>query len=135
MSRAERRWTCIEILRDYCEAVIGRFVRDPQETAKPITDPDSPSNYYRLARPGILWNGDHGGPLPKDGGKKRRLKPKKRPDGRRVGEVRQKGPSKGRRTIQSVQPSSTVAGVSKLKTRMVMEVVVPVSETNSNAIL
>lgn len=77
----ERRWTCIEILRDYCEAALGRFVRDPKETAKPIIDPAKPSNYYRLARPGILWNDDHGGPLPKDGGKKRRLKPKKRPAG------------------------------------------------------
>ena len=81
----ERRWTCIEILRDYCEAALGRFVRDPKETAKPIIDPAKPSNYYRLARPGILWNDDHGGPLPKDGGKKRRLKPKKRPAGRRAG--------------------------------------------------
>ena len=69
----------VEILRDYCEAALGRFVRDPQETAKPITDPDSPSNYYRLARPGILWNGDRGGPLPKDGGKKRHLKPRNAP--------------------------------------------------------
>ena len=87
--RTERRWTCIEIWRDYCEAALGRFVRDPQQTAKPITDPDSPSNYYRLARPGILWDGDPGGPIPEDGGKKRRLKSKKRPDERRADGVRQ----------------------------------------------
>lgn len=75
--RVNRRWVCIELLRDYCEAALGRFVRDPQETAKPVTNPEDPSHYYRVARPGILWNGDHGEPLPKDGGKKRRLKPKK----------------------------------------------------------
>lgn len=75
--RTKRRWICIELLPDYCEAALGRFVRDPQETAKPVTNPEDPSNYYRVPRPGILWNGDHGEPLPKDGGKKRRLKPEK----------------------------------------------------------
>ncbi|GAB4228624.1 MAG: site-specific DNA-methyltransferase [Methyloligellaceae bacterium] len=75
--RTKRRWICIELLRDYCEAARGRFERDPQETAKPLTNPGDPSNYYRVPRPGILWNGDAGPRLPKDGGKKRRLKPKK----------------------------------------------------------
>ena len=72
--RTGRRWTCIELVRDYCEAALGRFVRDPQETAKPVTDPDDPSNYYRVPRPGILWNGDAGPELPRDGGRKRFLK-------------------------------------------------------------
>lgn len=75
--RTKRRWICIEILQDYCEAALGRFQRDPQETAKPVTNPEDPSNYYRVPRPGILWNGTHGEPLPEDGGKERRLKPKK----------------------------------------------------------
>ena len=61
-------------MQDYCETALGRFVRDPQETAKPVTNPDDPSNYYRVAQPGILWNGDTGPWLPQDGGKKRRLK-------------------------------------------------------------
>ena len=74
--RTNRRWACIELLRDYCEAALGRFVRDPRETAKPVTNPEDPSNFYRVPRPGILWNSDHGEPLPKDGGKKRRLKKK-----------------------------------------------------------
>ena len=73
--RIGRRWTCIELVRDYCEAALGRFVRDPQETAKPVTDPDDPSNYYRVPRPGILWNGDAGPELPRNGGRKRALKP------------------------------------------------------------
>ena len=72
--RTGRRWTCIELVRDYCEAALGRFVRDPQKTAKPVTDPEDPSNYYRVPRPGILWNGDAGPRLPEDGGRKRALK-------------------------------------------------------------
>ena len=72
--RTERRWVCIDLVRDYCEAALGRFVREPQETAKSVTDPSSPSNYYRLPRPGILWNGDNGEPLPNDGGESRQLK-------------------------------------------------------------
>lgn len=74
--RLKRRWACIEILREYCEAALGRFVRDPQATGKPAADPDSPSNYYRLPRPGIRWTEDDGEILPEDGGKKRRLKPR-----------------------------------------------------------
>ena len=73
--RTGRRWTCIELLRDYCEAALGRFVRDPQETARPAADPGNPSNYYRVPRPGILWNGDSDPGLPQDGGRKRPLKP------------------------------------------------------------
>ena len=73
--RTKRRWTCIELLRGYCEAALGRFVRDPQE-AKPVTDPQNPSHYYRVPRPNILWDGVHGEPLPNDGGEKRNLRPK-----------------------------------------------------------
>ena len=72
--RTGRRWTCVELLRDYCEAAVGRFVRDPEETAKPAADPENPSSYYRLPHPGVLWNGDRGEPLPSDGGRSRRLK-------------------------------------------------------------
>lgn len=70
--RTGRRWACIEIVPEYCEAAIGRFdpARDPQET-KPVADPQSSSNYYRVPRPGILWNGYEDPPLPADGGRKR----------------------------------------------------------------
>lgn len=74
--RTERRWACIEVLRSYCEAALGRFVREPQRTTKPVADPNNSSNYYRLPRQGILWNGDHGEPLSEDGGRRRRLKPR-----------------------------------------------------------
>ena len=73
--RTDRRWTCIELVPEYCEAALGRFIRVPGEVAKPAANPQDPSNYYRVPRPGILWNGGHNDSLPKDGGKKRRLNP------------------------------------------------------------
>ena len=43
------------------EAVRYRFVRDPQQTAKAVTNPDDPSNsYHGVARRGILRSGDVG---------------------------------------------------------------------------
>lgn len=74
--RLGRRWTCIEILSEYCEAALGRFTRDSQETRGASLEPDNPANYYRLPHPGIGWTDDEGEDLPEDGGKKRRLKPK-----------------------------------------------------------
>ena len=74
--RTMRRWICIELLHDYCEAALGRFVRDPRTTTKSVVNPEEPSNYYRLPRPGILWNGESGDLLPEDGGRHRRPKPK-----------------------------------------------------------
>lgn len=79
--RLGRRWICIELRRDYCEAARGRFVRGPDATVKPATSPQDPANYYRVPRPGILWNGDADEPLAEDGGRKRRLKPKTAPTG------------------------------------------------------
>lgn len=74
--RLERKWECIELLPEYCEAALGRFIRPAQETARPDRKPDDPSNYYRMPHPGILWNGNTGPALHEDGGKKRRLKSK-----------------------------------------------------------
>ena len=80
--RTGRRWTCIELLQEYCEAALGRFARDPNETGRSGTNPKDASNYYRVPRPGILWNGDEGGRLPEDGGKKRRVGSKAVPEGK-----------------------------------------------------
>jgi len=69
--RIDRRWECVELLPEYCEAALGRFVRGPKENGKPVADPQDPSNFYRVPRPGILWNGHDGEALAKDGGQKR----------------------------------------------------------------
>ena len=50
--RSQRRWTCIERHEDYCLSAVGRFVRGPSETARAATNPDDPSNFYRVPRPG-----------------------------------------------------------------------------------
>ncbi len=71
--RLGRRWACIELLEEYCEAALGRFVRAPHETAKPAANPDDPSSFYKVPRPGILWDGTENEPLPEDGGQKRPL--------------------------------------------------------------
>lgn len=69
--RTKRRWVCIELLEEYCETAIGRFIRNPLETAKPAAKPKDPSNYYRVPRPGVMWKDNHAEELAKDGGKKR----------------------------------------------------------------
>ena len=80
--RTMRRWTCVELIEEYCEAALGRFVRGPQETAKNASNPGDPSNYYRVPKPSILWNGHHDDLLPKDGGKRHRLKSTESPSRR-----------------------------------------------------
>ena len=69
--RLERRWVCIELLEEYCEAALGRFARASRLTAKPPADPDDSSNFYRIPRPGILWSEADDEPLPSDGGQTR----------------------------------------------------------------
>ena len=86
--RLERHWTCIELLHDYCEAALGRFAREAQETAKPISDPSSSSNYYQIPRPGILWNGNSCEPLPNNGGKTRCPRRKQIPVGDQLRKLR-----------------------------------------------
>ena len=71
--RIGRRWVCIELLEDYCEAALGRFVREPRGTGR-TADPGDPSNHYRVLRPGILWNDGDTDPLPDDGGRRRRTR-------------------------------------------------------------
>src|SRR5690606_25532924 len=50
--RIDRKWACIELLPEYCEAALGRFVRSRKETGKPVANPEDPSNFYRVPRPG-----------------------------------------------------------------------------------
>lgn len=76
--RLERRWQCIELSEEYLHGALGRFARGVYE--KPIADPKDDKNYYRVPRPGILWNGHENERLPKDGGKKRKQKARAVPE-------------------------------------------------------
>jgi len=76
--RLKRKWTCVELRTDYLESALGRF--DPDYASpkgngangdhtdpKPLKD----SDFYKLPRAGVLWNGATEGTLAKSGGKRR----------------------------------------------------------------
>ena len=65
--RLKRRWLCVEIKKDYLDGAEGRF-----EVS--LDSPDrhsSGDDFYRIPRPGLLWNETKARPLPQDGGKTR----------------------------------------------------------------
>jgi DNA modification methylase len=68
--RLERRWQCVELSEEYLKGALGRFERGLP--VKAPSDAKDSKNYYRVPRPGILWNGHRGEALPDDGGKKRK---------------------------------------------------------------
>jgi site-specific DNA-methyltransferase (cytosine-N4-specific) len=66
--RLGRRWTCIELVEDYLLGAVGRFER-PNVITRPA--PDDDDAWYRVPRPGLMWNGPDPVPLASDGGKTR----------------------------------------------------------------
>jgi DNA modification methylase len=77
--RLDRRWACIELTEEYLHGALGRFQREAQAEPQvvqgsfpvPPREVDPESDYYKLPRPGILWNGNNDPSLPSDGGRKR----------------------------------------------------------------
>lgn len=67
--RLGRKWVCAELQEDYLQGALGRFEKSP--VPREAADPLDEGNYYRIPRPGILWNGTHAERLPQDGGKTR----------------------------------------------------------------
>lgn len=77
--RLNRRWLCVELREEYLRGGIGRFARSSAD-GKP-SQPQLPrlnaarigddGDFYRLPRPGILWNGEPSESLPADGGQRR----------------------------------------------------------------
>lgn len=74
--RLKRKWVCVELLEDYLKGALGRFEKESLEAERPSIKSkiDDEGNYYRISRPGVLWNGPSGEPLPEDGGRKRAAK-------------------------------------------------------------
>ena len=70
--RLKRSWICAELRGDYVESALSRFT----DGDKAAASNGNAEKYYKLARPGLLWNGVDDEPLPQDGGKKRRFQPK-----------------------------------------------------------
>jgi len=78
--RLGRRWLCCELVREYLRGALGRFegqieLPDTGGNGKGRKAANDP--YYKIPRPGALWNGDQPGPLSKDGGKVRRIRPRR----------------------------------------------------------
>lgn len=75
--RLNRRWVCCELQKEYLQGALGRFSREP--ASAPRLSAENDAGYYRIPRPGLLWNGQADTPLPADGGRKRLIKTKRNP--------------------------------------------------------
>lgn len=72
--RLRRQWLCSELQEDYLKGALGRFVNslDAEPRSSVARRVEDNKNYYRLPRPGLLWNGhDEPEELSKDGGRNR----------------------------------------------------------------
>lgn len=79
--RLERRWICADLDRNYLAGAIGRFERPSQSSFElPNRTIDKDKDYYKLPRPGLLWNGANEPPLPSDGGRERQSNQKPDPE-------------------------------------------------------
>lgn len=76
--RLKRKWVCAELNEEYLEGALGRFTPETSEEGRAkssiATKLDDEANYYKIPRPGILWNGNHDDTLAEDGGRKRVVK-------------------------------------------------------------
>ena len=81
--RLGRRWICAELVESYLQGAMGRFGA-AAESSTPRT-PKKDDGYYRVAHPGLLWDGgdaDRSAPLPEDGGRRRPVDTRPGPAGR-----------------------------------------------------
>lgn len=77
--RLGRRWICAELSEDYLKGALGRFdnARDAQTEEKTVTKAsphnlNASSKYYKLPRPGLIWDDVIDEQLPSDGGRSRK---------------------------------------------------------------
>lgn len=71
--RLERRWICSELRSDYVESALGRFEGE-NDTTTNGNNGKEPDKFYKLARPGLLWDDLNDTPLAEDGGRTRQKK-------------------------------------------------------------
>ena len=67
--RLERQWLCIDMCEEYLQGALGRF-----DDAATNGESKDTGTYYKIPRPGILWNGSPKDKLPANGGSTRRPK-------------------------------------------------------------
>jgi site-specific DNA-methyltransferase (cytosine-N4-specific) len=77
--RLGRKWLCIDTVEEYLEGALSRFAPERARAvdASPAKESDD-ANYYKVPRPGILWNGNNAEILDPQGGKHRKPFPAKR---------------------------------------------------------
>jgi site-specific DNA-methyltransferase (cytosine-N4-specific) len=77
--KAGRKWICCDLVPQYVEGAVGRFLHRKAEKypAEPKGVKQQDEASYRVYKPGLMWNGVEGEPLPKDGGAKRVLSAKR----------------------------------------------------------
>lgn len=66
--RLERKWVCGELVPEYVEGARARF---EQPAGTRATDENVEQTYYKVPRPGMLWNGKDPQMLDPNGGRKR----------------------------------------------------------------
>ncbi len=79
--RLGRKWACAELVKDYLQGALGRFQNILVPMRPSAKDEDS---FYRISRPGLLWNDSDPAPLAENGGKTR---PATKNDGKKSAHV------------------------------------------------
>lgn len=72
--RTERRWVCCDLVADYLVGAVGRFqakAKKARGTDTVKTTESKEDGFYRVCKPGLMWNGLADPPLAADGGAKR----------------------------------------------------------------
>jgi len=72
--RLDRRWVCVDCEEEYLRGALGRFQPTSPQTEMPLSrgaPAKEQQTYYRIPRPGALWNHNDQEPLPADGGAER----------------------------------------------------------------
>ena len=72
--RLKRKWVCCELVEEYVEGALGRFVKngEPQQRLFDTGAGKANNTTYKLFHPAAAWNGHESPPrLPEDGGRAR----------------------------------------------------------------
>jgi len=71
--KLKRNWLCVELNDEYLKGGLARFMNNDLDEGNRNSDTKHSKGitYYRLPRPGSLWNGNTESKLPHDGGAKR----------------------------------------------------------------
>lgn len=73
--RLKRRWVCLDTEEEYLRGALGRFESDKDRSGpgEQKVSAKSKQDYYRIPKPGLLWDEFSNEPLSLDGGEKRAI--------------------------------------------------------------